>query len=302
MACFRVGRRRGFTLIELLVVIAIIAILIGLLLPAVQKVREASLRAACSNNLKQLGIACHSINDGQGVLPPISGPSALVPAFTTSSPYANMNYTALAFLLPYIEQGNIYNAMTPGTYAGLQYQNVIKTFICPNDNTQTNGLTNTTNGGAGPFAVSNYAANFLVFGNPITGAVTGANKIPGAFPGGMSNIMFFTETYGTCGTAGSVSASSTYASLWSDGNNTWRPTFCAGASKNGTTSATPCAVFQSQPDQLNSCDYTRAASTHTAGINSLLGDGSVHFISNNVNPTTWAELCNPQNTAPIGPY
>ncbi|QJW96918.1 DUF1559 family PulG-like putative transporter [Frigoriglobus tundricola] len=153
MCRLRAGHaRRGFTLIELLVVVAIIAILIGLLLPAVQKVREAAARMSCSNNLKQIALGAHNYQGSMDYLPPgFLGP---YPAGAAGAAYTGNEQAVgtLAFLLPYIEQNNVWTYMTSGSvppslvnvaaaspswwnynesWAAAQTQ--IKTFVCPSD-------------------------------------------------------------------------------------------------------------------------------------------------------------------------
>ena len=139
-----VPKKMGFTLIELLVVIAIIAILIGLLLPAVQKVREAAARSQCQNNLHQLVLAAQNYHSAQNSLPPgLIGPQPLGTPFTFAAPHVG----ALCLLLPYMEQQNIYNFLNPlpnpnmsmpgGWWTNASYfqmaQNNIKIFLCPSD-------------------------------------------------------------------------------------------------------------------------------------------------------------------------
>src|SRR5215472_4851939 len=134
----RTRSARGFTLIELLVVIAIIAILIGLLLPAVQKVREAAARTQCSNNLHQLGLAVHDYASANSQLvPPAWAPDNGGGTLNTN---ANLNMprgTIHYYLLPYIEQDNVYKQ------SGGSAQNVatviIKSFLCPSDGSQNPG-------------------------------------------------------------------------------------------------------------------------------------------------------------------
>ena len=170
-------RRRGFTLIEMLVVIAVIAVLTGLLLPAVQKTREAAARAACQNNLKQIALACHTYESGNGVLPP-GGLYHMTPAGT----YTGANHSTfqsagvLVHLLPHLEQGNVYTAFTsgvPGDYLSprARYEAVstlagpwgaaqakIKTFLCPSDNADDAARVSWTTVDAGGLQRLSYSA------------------------------------------------------------------------------------------------------------------------------------------------
>src|SRR5206468_12439118 len=176
-------RRQGFTLIELLVVIAIIAVLIGLLLPAVQKVREAAARAKSQNNLKQIALAVHNYNDAyQGKLPALTD-------LGTGAPNG-WGFNSLFFnILPYIEQDNVYRLFQKGTTAGnTAYfaavgaagnpnggaaRTISPTYLSPADRTASDGTTMTgvaeaaVGGGpaiaAGEYATTSYAANGYVF-------------------------------------------------------------------------------------------------------------------------------------------
>ena len=285
--------RSAFTLIELLVVIAIIAILIGLLLPAVQKVREAAARMKCANNVKQLGIAANSIHDTRNGLPPFASPDATTVNNSGAGSYQGKNYSGMAHLLPFMEQDNVYRAMTTAGYAGGQYFQVIKPYLCPSDSTTTNGKSQTPYGGANSWGVSNYGMNFLAFGNGATGDINFSATIPANFPDGMSNTVLFAEMYGTCNNSGDLNFA--YGSLWADSNTVWRAGFCAGSGKGGVAGYPACGMFQIQPKFLTNCDAWRASSPHTAGINVGLGDGSVRFLTAAVSPATWANACDPRD-------
>jgi prepilin-type N-terminal cleavage/methylation domain-containing protein/prepilin-type processing-associated H-X9-DG protein len=174
------GRPRpAFTLIELLVVIAIIAVLIGLLLPAVQKVREASARASCGNNLKQIGVAAHNYHSVNGTLPaavliagaptPPAFDSTLCSAYRTTGPIFGPNWAIL--ILPHMEQDNLFQQFEAGitnympsngtdrSWQGIRGATV-KTYLCPSDaGQQSIQFTQQTGNAAGSWARGNYAAN-----------------------------------------------------------------------------------------------------------------------------------------------
>jgi prepilin-type N-terminal cleavage/methylation domain-containing protein/prepilin-type processing-associated H-X9-DG protein len=172
-------KRKGFTLIELLVVIAIIAILIGLLLPAVQKVREAAARMSCTNNLKQLALGTHNYEGLNQVFPPglnlpISTQSGAVfptNTFYTSGkigqpPFAGQFGSWLEYLLPFVEQDNLFRKLdlSQREYANCNGVNspgatVVKIFICPSDQLSNPISTYTTGGVTYYFGMNSYLAN-----------------------------------------------------------------------------------------------------------------------------------------------
>jgi len=302
------SRRCGFTLIELLVAIAIIAILIGLLLPAVQKVREAAARMQCSNNLKQIGLAVHGVNDAYGTLPPMSAPCAdpaQAGCFTpTNTPFGRHHYTLFHTILPFVEQQNVYNKLSATGYAGGQYPVVFKTFVCPSDPSLQNGKNNTTNGGANNWGASCYGGNNYVFGNPTGGLTysTGNREMNATVPDGLSNTVFFAEMYGTCGNSGNVNGSGTWGSLWADANSVWRPGFNLGVYKGGGgLAAYPASPkFQVQPHYFNNCNPLVPQTSHTGGILVGLGDGSVRSLSAGMSAATWARAADPRDGVVLG--
>src|SRR5260370_25628504 len=147
--------RRGFTLIELLVVVAIIGILVGLLLPAVQKVREAAARLSCMNNLKQMGLACHDYHDIHLAFPPGYVATANFPDTTPGAGWA-------AFLLPHLEQDNLFKQiyLSQPVQDSPAIQTIVKGYLCPPDTPPYSPfpLTDPTNGPIALPPPSSYSA------------------------------------------------------------------------------------------------------------------------------------------------
>ena len=238
-------RRAAFTLIELLVVIAIIAVLIGLLLPAVQKVREAASRMTCQNNLKQISLAAHNYESANGWLPP---GIVYTPGKAAQTSYVG----TLPFLLPYLEQGNLHAGidptlfnLPPATVSGPWWasayapaQTKVKNFLCPSDPLGSEGqpvtgvfayyYTAGTSINAASFAApsplgrTNYASvsgtlgatTDAYFGQWVGAYTPNSRTRIVAISDGTSNTLGFGETFG-----GSNPGARDYTGSWMGGSN-----------------------------------------------------------------------------------
>ncbi len=318
MPHFLTARKRGFTLIELLVVIAIIAVLIGLLLPAVQKVREAAARMQSANNLKQLGIAFHSCHDTHGKLPPTHGCFPMDAnntdwnAQSRPSRFGTLQY----FLLPYIEQDAIFKAQTHHSWDS---RDVIKTYQAPGDPTLPAGGRTWGDRGA-----TSYRANWHAFrGGWGEDWQKGGVHNFAAIRDGLSNTIFFAEAFAICGTPGGDGR--TYVELiWNeDGQNSgpiaqkytnnayFVPAFWNSARSdvgdnpnsysgpNAAVSGRGTPLPQISPSDAE-CDPKRVQALTVGGILVGLGDGSVRTVGPGVSQATWGLAVEPKDRLPMG--
>jgi prepilin-type N-terminal cleavage/methylation domain-containing protein len=308
------SRSAAFTLIELLVVIAIIAVLIGLLLPAIQKVREAANRIQCSNNVKQLGIAVACYADSNGSkLPPSSGQLTVTQAAPTGFGPVSLNF----LLFPYVEQQNVYLTaiapLAPGVDAGAVrgssgvFGNLpMKVFLCPSDSSTSSGLTVYRDGNNGiTYAACNYAHNLALYAtNPIktvnfsqppnqTVNFYQAAYTIGTIPDGTSNTISFAERIGNCGTDFSSTRdlpTQTHAQV-----NT--SSFGIQVLIGGAAANLPLPQFGVKQ---TTCTGRSATSGHPSVMVVGLVDGSVRTMSSGVSQLTFWQLVNPADGQPVG--
>ena len=326
-------KKNGFTLIELLVVIAIIAILIGLLLPAVQKVRAAAARIKCMNNMKQIGLAMHSYMDSNNGLPPNGIFSYVSGAMVQTSPWS-----ANSRILPYIEQENLFRGIdftTPYSTQPAITSKRVGTYICPAEINDKGSGTDPTYGNKN--WTLNYAVNlgtWSVMTNKASGMITGDGAFasnrgyrPADFTDGMSNTRALSEvksytvrvsgsnntsTFSTPPAAPTSPAdvSTGFVSFglatfdatknthveWVDGKvheTGFTTVFPPNTPVTYTSGGTAYDVDFVAATETNLGDTYAAVTSrsyHTSGVNVVLMDGSVRFVSNGMTIQTWRAL------------
>jgi len=276
--------RKAFTLIELLVVIAIIAILMGLLLPAVQKVRAAANRIQCVNNLKQMGLACHNYHDALGGLPP---------GYTAQLPYVDGATDTFpgwgwgGMLLPFLEQDNLYksinfNASIASPENASAIRTMIKTYLCPADQTPS-----------AAFPLPDSFGNALVIAAPSSyAACVGGNETDVEAATGLGIFYRNSRTRLTDITDGTSNTLMIGERAWSNAQGIWAGAVPSGVLKRGRFNPNPGTSLAFIPatglvlahSHLNNAltdtdgGLDDFSSNHVGGSNFVFADGSVHFI------------------------
>jgi prepilin-type N-terminal cleavage/methylation domain-containing protein len=328
--------RHGFTLIELLVVIAIIAILIGLLLPAVQKVREAAARMNCSNNLKQLGLALHNFHDVNERFPPGAARDQ-TPFGIAGTAGGGWGSSWKVYILPYIEQDNIYKGWVfDGTGNGSGYQHAgnmalvhnitIKPYRCPSSAVPEFYATSNNNGsiqmfssymgisgaaGAAPYIDYYSGGHGYASGHGILFANSKVTIT--SITDGTSNTMVVGEQSDHLRDANRAAIPGSYGAITSQGPHGW--TMGAGQVNVGkayTERVFNCTTIRYQINQFgmtntgatghNMGNNIPLSSNHAAGAMGLLADGSVKFLSESIPLTTLLGLADRDDGQVLGDF
>jgi len=306
-----VMRRRGFTLIELLVVIAIIAVLIALLLPAVQQAREAARRSQCKNNLKQLGLALHNYHDAAGRFPP-SAITTIANVFDCPEIGAP-DISGLTLLLPYLDQAPIYNRydFNLGQGGGTSSSNGrtvnsaltsvdIPGLLCPSDPNMLVQITGACVKQPFPAGENNGGSNYIFAAGTGTGWSFRTDNAAGVFSRDLGGIFLANGNKGlrdiTDGSSNTLAAGEV---LWVDhannaGTNNGRggkPAWSVGigtqlsfSTTGGINANWPCKGPNTTGNEAT-CGTARNAalqSTHEGGVQVLMADGAVRFLSENM--------------------